>query len=135
MLIRTPTEIKLLDWILEELLEWYPERPDFHIIKKNAISKLKGKYYDHDDLRTEIALDEVVQNALKYLEEEKYLKYIIYEGNDNTIVIHYKGIVKIAKGGFVGEYKSNKRDKILQRIFWIAAALSLGLSLYVVLTK
>ncbi len=136
MLIKTPAEIRLLDKILEELLESYPDNPDSKIIRENVIDKMKGKYYNiENNAKIKISIDKVIGNALTYLNDEKYLEYIIYEGGDNIIVINYKGIVKIAQGGFVGEYRSIKRDKFLQRIFWIAAALSLTLSIYVVAMK
>ena len=129
-----PEEIRLLDIILEELQNEYPVNTNIGLLRDKVLIKLFGKDATRRDddisINNYMLFVDVFDSALRYLDKELLIEHRTLKGNDNRTKITYNGIVKIAKGGFVGEYKSNRRDKYLQRMFWIAAGLSLCFSIY-----
>ncbi len=121
-------ELQFLDFILNELNTKYPEKHHKLKLQHEVITQFQNKYRFETKNKNksdsaDTILTQVYKDGVAYLHEHNFII-----DDRNMVSITYNGIIKLSKGGFAKEYKSNRWDKRLQRIFWIAAAVSLFLS-------
>lgn len=130
--------LQFLDNILRIILDFsgsYPLEYNTLINKLNEIESkdtffkycvwLKTKFFNKinsDDFGDEFYHDlPKLNNALLYLHNEDL---IIFDEQESTAIIRFKGIVKISSGGYVKEYRSQIWSKMLQNATLIISIIS-----------
>ncbi|MEE1963564.1 hypothetical protein V1387_12775 [Allomuricauda taeanensis] len=133
--IKTPSELILLDKILEFLYNSRNLKASYHSLEErfvtgpvvhriSAILKNPNKSQKVDGIGGPV----VLKSALEYLQDEKMIKT-----QNGTIYLQYHGVVKHLSNNYRSEYLKLKINTLLQRVFWVVAAMSFILSLIALL--